>query len=275
MKTIMVILHFLYYNNIIEFDIRLRRCQMILYFTGTGNSFFIARKIANITGDRLVSINERIKKNDLTEIMDEEILIFVVPTYAWRIPKIVEEWILKVNFRGASKAYFVMNCGDSIGNAGKHNSRVCKQKGFEYMGTAEIVMPENYIALYKAPDVETSKKIIHKAIPKIEYTAKKIKQGENLPEKKLNLFDRFNSSLTNPAFYSFIVKANKFIANDKCIGCGKCEKECPLNNIRLIGNKPVWDNNCTHCMACICKCPTEAIEYGKKSIGKARYQCPI
>ncbi len=31
---------------------------------------------------------------------------------------------------------------------------------------------------------------------------------------------------------------------------------------------------CTHCMACICGCPAEAIEYGSRSRGKARYQCP-
>jgi flavodoxin/NAD-dependent dihydropyrimidine dehydrogenase PreA subunit len=248
---------------------------MILYFTGTGNSRFIAKKIASATGDQLISINEKIKKNDLTEIKEGEILIFVVPTYAWRIPKIVEEWILKVDFHGASKAYFVMNCGDSIGNAGKYNSRICRQKGFEYMGTSEIVMPENYIALYKAPDNETSKKIIHKAIPKIENIAKNMKQGEKLPEKELHLSDRFNSSFINTVFYPFIVKADKFIVNDKCIGCGKCEKECPLNNINIRENKPVWDKNCTHCMACICKCPVEAIEYGKNSIGKVRYQCPM
>mgnify|MGYP002728531920 CR=1 FL=1 len=60
-------------------------------------------------------------------------------------------------------------------------------------------------------------------------------------------------------------------ANDKCIGCGKCAKMCPLNNIKLKNSKPVWGKNCTHCMACICLCPTEAIEYGKKSVGKPRY----
>ena len=46
---------------------------------------------------------------------------------------------------------------------------------------------------------------------------------------------------------------------------------CPLNNIRLENGKPVWGKNCTHCMACICYCPKEAIEYGQKSKGKPRY----
>lgn len=48
-------------------------------------------------------------------------------------------------------------------------------------------------------------------------------------------------------------------------------KKCPLNNIKLINGKPVWNKNCTHCMACICYCPVKAIEYGKKSKNKPRY----
>ena len=58
---------------------------------------------------------------------------------------------------------------------------------------------------------------------------------------------------------------------DACTGCGQCVRRCPLNNITLQTGKPVWGQNCTHCMACICYCPTEAIEYGKKSLGKPRY----
>ena len=45
----------------------------------------------------------------------------------------------------------------------------------------------------------------------------------------------------------------------------------PGTGIALENGKPIWGNQCTHCMACICYCPTEAIEYGKKSIGKPRY----
>ena len=43
--------------------------------------------------------------------------------------------------------------------------------------------------------------------------------------------------------------------------------ESDLSGIRV-------GNQCTHCMACICRCPSEAIEYGKHSIGKPRYVCP-
>ena len=56
-----------------------------------------------------------------------------------------------------------------------------------------------------------------------------------------------------------------------CIGCGKCAKLCPLNNIMLKDGKPVWGDECTHCMACIGNCPTEAIEYGSITQKKEKY----
>ncbi|WP_076718998.1 4Fe-4S binding protein [Clostridium pasteurianum] len=60
------------------------------------------------------------------------------------------------------------------------------------------------------------------------------------------LVDYLNSSVVNTVFYPFFVKSNKFTADDKCIGCGICVKECPLNNIHLKKTKPVWDKECTH-----------------------------
>ena len=58
-----------------------------------------------------------------------------------------------------------------------------------------------------------------------------------------------------------------------CIMCGMCARVCPLDNIRLKDGSPVWGSSCTHCMACINRCPMEAIEYGKRSQGKPRYVC--
>ena len=60
------------------------------------------------------------------------------------------------------------------------------------------------------------------------------------------------------------MKSDAFRTDAACVGCGQCVKNCPLNNITLKDRKPVWGKQCTHCMACICYCPTEAIEYGKR-----------
>ena len=39
----------------------------------------------------------------------------------------------------------------------------------------------------------------------------------------------------------------------------------------MVDNKPEWSKNCIHCTACINKCPRRAIEYGKKTQCKNRY----
>jgi len=246
---------------------------MIFYFTGTGNSLYIAKRLSGITGDAIISMNEKIKRNDTRPIRVEDRLIFVVPTYGWRIPRIVAQWIQTTQFTGSNNAWFVMDCGGEIGNAAKYNRRLCAQKGFTCMGTAQIVMPENYIAMFNAPEPAEAKRIIEKADPVIDSTARMIASGQVFPALRNNLYDRFMSSAVNPLFYRFFIKSYAFHADERCIGCGKCVELCPLNNISLKDRKPAWGKNCTHCMACICRCPSAAIEYGKKSIGKPRYHC--
>ena len=244
---------------------------MILCYSGTGNSRYIAHRIADALGDRLLSMNDRIKAGDTSPIEVNERLIIVTPTYAWRIPRIVRDWLTKTEFPGAKRAWFVMNCGSEIGNAAKYNRTLCREKQLSYMGTAQIIMPENYIAMFDAPRAEEARQIVDRAESDIDRAATAIAENQAFPPPRDNLYDRFMSGPVNPIFYAFCVKAKAFTVSDACIGCGKCAALCPTNNITIQNGKPVWGGDCTHCMACICYCPAEAIEYGKKSLGKPRY----
>lgn len=244
---------------------------MVLYFSGTGNSKYVAQRISEETQDKLLSINERIKNDDIRPIEMGENVIIVVPTYAWRIPVVVKNWLINTSFIGAKNFWFVMTCGDNIGNADEYNRKLCKIKNVRYMGTAQIRMPENYIAMFDVPVAEKARHIIEKSEPNIEALCKLIETREQFASQQITPHDRLLSSVINAFFYPFCVKAKSFTADEKCVSCGKCAAVCPLNNIKIANGKPVWGNRCTHCMACICYCPTEAIEYGKISIGKPRY----
>lgn len=210
---------------------------MVLYFTGTGNSRYVAERIAQALGDTLCSLNDRIKAGDTSPVNSDARLIIVVPTYAWRIPHIVQEHL--------------------------ENTAV--------PGAAQIVMPENYIALFQAPQAEEARQIVAQAEPEIDRAIAAIAKSQAFGPTPKHLLNRFLSGPVNPFFYTAIVKDKAFTASAACNGCGQCVKRCPLNNITLPDGKPLWGGRCTHCMACICYCPTEAIEYGKKSAGKPRY----
>lgn len=55
---------------------------MILYFSGTGNSKYVAKRIADALGDALVNLNDRIKSGDTSPVETGERVIIVTPTYA-------------------------------------------------------------------------------------------------------------------------------------------------------------------------------------------------
>lgn len=244
---------------------------MVIYYSGTGNSTHVARRIAENLGDEALDLFDRLRTNDTSALRSDRPWIVVTPTYAWRIPRIVREHLDKTEFLGSRQFYFVMTCGDEIGNAPMYIRRHVKKLGYVYMGCAEVIMPENYIAMFSAPDPKEAAEIVVRAHGTVDCICERIKNGERLDPPKARFIDRVYSGIVNDAFYPVFVKAKKFRVGTKCIGCGKCEKVCPTNNIKLVAGRPVWGDNCTHCMACICRCPTEAIEYGRHTKGLRRY----
>lgn len=244
---------------------------MIFYFSGTGNSQWAAKRIAGITGDELVSINRLMREKQSAQFHSDKPLVFVAPTYSWRIPRIVEEWIRNAQFDGNRDAYFILTCGDNCGNAAKYVRELCASKGFHFRGLAPVIMPENYLAMFATPDGAESREILRKAEPAVDAIAKAIQNGDPLPEARITLADRIMSGPVNALFYPLFVHDKKFTVTDDCVSCGKCVQRCPLNNIKIADGKPVWHGNCTHCMACIGGCPAKAIEYGSKSKKRNQY----
>lgn len=243
----------------------------VLSYTGTGNSRYAARKIAAFIKGEHIDLNRKFKANDHSSLPTAENVVIVTPTYCWRIPRIVSDWVREVKFIGAKRVWFVMTCGGDISDAGRYNKALCEEKGLAYMGTAQIVMPENYIAMFSVPKEDECTEIIRNAAPVICDVSRAILSGEKLSEAKTNFVQKLKSGPLNPQFYKYSITAKPFAVGDKCISCGKCEALCPLNNIRLVNGRPKWGESCTHCMACISFCPAEAIEYGKTSRGKRRY----
>lgn len=244
---------------------------MVFYFSGTGNSQLAAKQIAAALGDKLVSINQALKSGERQTFHSESPLVFVVPTYAWRMPKVVSDWILASCFEGNQHAYFVLTCGGSVGNAATYAKKLCTETKLQFCGLVLVVMPNNYVALSNTTDKAECAVIMEKANTRLLSLSALVKKREPFPEAAITLKDRVNSGPICGLFYTFFVHDKGFTVSDGCTSCGKCAQRCPLNNISLKDGKPVWHGNCTHCMACIGGCPAEAIEYKAASKGNRRY----
>ena len=247
---------------------------MIVYYSGTGNSRYCAEFLARHLEDQCIDAFHFIRDGIAAEFISGKPWVFVSPTYAWQLPRIFADFIRSGNFDGSDEAYFVMTCGSSIGGAGAYNKALCQEKGLRYRGTMQVVMPENYVAMFAVPQEEEAQRIVHAGQRALKKAARCIAGEEDIPTKAAGIGGKLMSGIVNGLFYPLFVKDKAFRVSDGCISCGKCVEGCVMNNIHLVEGKPVWKGNCTHCMACICDCPTAAIEYGRASVGKPRYHCP-
>lgn len=244
---------------------------MILYFSGTGNTEYLAESLSKQLDDEVINLFDDIKNNRQGDFYSEKPFVIISPTYGWRVPRFLSHYLKRSNFSGNKDIYVIMNFGSSSGNADKYIRRDIQTLGLHYRGLYEIKMPENYLALFELDSDDANAKIVNEASNEIVNAGNLILADKNFNKPKISLLKRFLSSAVNDIFFKFIVKDKKFYSTDKCIQCGVCAKVCVLNNIDYIDGFPNWNGNCTHCMACVSKCPTGAIEYGKKTVGKDRY----
>jgi flavodoxin/Pyruvate/2-oxoacid:ferredoxin oxidoreductase delta subunit len=249
--------------------IKTKEKKMVLYFSGTGNSRYVAEFVAKIIGDEVASINALIKGKNKSPIMSAKPFVITAPVYAGRIPRIADKFIREIEFKGNKNVYFIVTCAQTPWNTQAYIEKLCNNKGFNLLGLNSLVMPQNYIEHTDIKSDAENDEIINSAIPKIKLLAETIKDGKPFPKEEPG--KSFMSKVLNPIMYAFIVKAKGFYTTDLCKGCGKCAERCPLNNIKIVNGKPQWGKECTHCMACIGGCSNKAIENGKKTIGRNRY----
>ncbi len=247
---------------------------MIIYFSGTGNSKFLANNLAEHLYDEVVNAGEYISRDKTGNFYSDKPYIFVAPVYAWRMPRIFDKFIRNSSFGGNKRAYFILNCGGEMEDSAKFVRKLAAAKDFEYMGTAEVIMPENYVVMFDVPSDDEIAETIVAARNKVKTLADIVIAGEDIPENKVSFGGKLRSGIVNDLFYIFTVSARPFRVTDACVGCGKCAEVCMLNNVHFAESKPIWGTDCIHCMACLHNCPTEAIEYGRSSVGRRRYTCP-
>ena len=246
---------------------------MVLYYSATGNTEYIAKEIAKRLDDQCIDLLDRIKNNDHSELHSDKPFIICAPVYVCEMPRFMSKYLKKQTFSGNKNVYFLFTSGGYCGISGQLAKWMFRKKKMKYMGHAEFKMPRNYVAndhYPLLPTEEVEERIInsHKMLKPVAET---IKAGGKLKARHIFLFETIITLPFNPVWSKLKYKTKDFYYTDKCIGCGKCEKLCPLNNVKLENKVPVWGNKCSHCMACIGNCPVRAIEYGTISQTKEQY----
>ena len=253
---------------------------MIFYFSGTGNSLYVARKTADQQNEKLFSIADCIKNKQFEYSLAEgESVGFVFPVYFYGIPTIVSDFIRQLNLQNyhtSTYTFTIFTCGGSIGNANGRLKRLLKHSHFHLDSAFTVVMPDNYIIMFNLlPPEEKRKEILLLAEPQISMALQHISKKDRavfiLKKGPLPCFMTF----ANYPFYLYGRSTKPFHSTSECTSCGLCERICPSGMIHLQNKRPVWDKGkCTQCLACIHHCPEKAIQHGKKTYKRGRYVNP-
>ena len=248
---------------------------MIFYFSGCGNSKHVAETIAAGLNDTLTFIPEAAREGRYEyELAEGESLGFVFPVYSWAPPKLVLDFIEKLNISGQmSYLYFACTCGDNCGLTEKVFRKAVETKGWSLSACFSVQMPETYIGMagFKLDTPENAQRKIDRANDLLKRNIPRLINKECFSEIIVGSLAWLKTYLVNPGFNRSATDDSKYRVTEACIHCGKCLETCPLKNITLEEGCPKWHGHCTMCMACYHHCPVNAIQYGKGTEGKGQY----
>ena len=272
----------------------------VYYFSGTGNSLAVARDIAARIDARLVSMSSVIDNERI--VIDADVIGIVFPVYyvgLANLPSIVRRFVMKLENIEAKYIFAVCTFGGGSGPTLKLLDEALRSRGGRLAAGFGVQMPQN---AFNKP-LENREKLFN------NWRAKKLDSVyEYLVAKKVGHFDSdglFSKpvveiliSLMNiPVLRPFFIKKiyamagcrtdfnipfsdvtpfldRSYYADGHCSHCGICAQVCPVHNIIITEEKPVWQHRCENCLACINWCPQKAIHgYAELPNGR-RYHHP-
>lgn len=234
-------------------------------FSGTGHTLKVCKRFQQ-EFERYGIQNDifGIRKDTvIPNVADYDTLIIGYPVHGFNAPTPVKEYVESLpNAQGEMNVYFVKSSGEPLklnDSSGLQCVKILKKKGYRICGETHIIMPYNIIFRHSDGMAARMWQVAELKIPK---EAEMIANGVVTPMP----FKGYSNAVARivrieHAAMPFIGKTFR-VKKKTCIGCGKCEKLCPMGNIAMQDGKPKFSNQCVGCMACAFGCPKDAINTG-------------
>lgn len=239
---------------------------MIFYYSATGNSQHVARRLADALDDRAVSILACREAGGASfELAEGEAVGFVTPTYFMGLPTLMTDFFDALDLRasgGASPyAYLVATFGNFSGTTRAMTADALRDRDIPLAAAFGVRMVDTWTPLFDVSDRERNLRITHEAEACIDDIAARVRARET-GVHRIRTGPPLVGSLMH-AHWRTRRSTTPFFVEPACIGCGACARNCPVGAIRMEDGAPVWTaDTCAQCLACLHRCPAFAIQHG-------------
>lgn len=233
----------------------------IYYFSGTGNTLRVCKLIKEELEKldaqaRLIDLDAPVGKADEPENFD--VFAVAYPVHGFNAPQIVIDRLKE--FPQGDKDYYIIKSSGEPAPANRDSShqinKILGKKGYRMMDEFHYVMPYNMI--FRHSD-EMVGMMWARALQAAPCDAREIAEGGR-GEIKQKLRHKFISRLFMLEHGGMRIIGRGFkVDMKKCVKCGKCVKNCPVQNIAFDGEKFTFGKKCLGCVRCSFNCPTGAI----------------
>jgi ferredoxin len=240
--------------------------MLIFYFTATGNSLSVAKRI----GGELLSIPQIIDRPEL-DFKDDAIGL-VFPIYGYGPPKMVKRFLEKATW-AAEYAFAIGTYGNKPGAAMENmqnGTRRC-QRPFDY--AESLLMVDNYLPYYDTKDqiAKLGEKRTEENLVRIVEEVKARRPRWAVATQSQRADTMFVQSRRRPFLDGN--KAKSYLVDETCDRCGVCAKVCPAHNIEVAHDGISFLERCEFCLACVHLCPQRALRLRREK-GRARFMNP-
>jgi ferredoxin len=246
----------------------------IYYFSATGNSLHVARTLAGKLGPcQLVSLSGLTELPQVTVAADVVGLVF--PTHYFGLPPLVRSFVERLVLEKPVYTFAAVTSGSNrhFSSALVQLAALFQQKGQHLDAGFHVDMISSYLPLSALPPEPKLQARLIRADRQLERIAAAIQKREPVMEAEhfwpvFAAINHYWRKQLLPQSY------RKFYTTGTCSSCGSCATLCPVRNIRMQHGKPVWQEQCQECLACLHGCPSQSIEFGARTAGKKRYRHP-
>ncbi len=235
--------------------------RLIFYFTGTGNSLYVARQFAD-DNTELLSIPQLMKQKEPNFEADEIGLVY--PIYGHMPPYMVRQFLKKARLK-ADYMFAILTFGARKCNAVEILDGITRKVGYRFNYISTLIMVDNWLPNFDMNEQVKIDKHIPENLAAIKHDISSHKHWmQPVSQEEREMHAGFMAHAGLDPEVGFLKRSERyFVVTDRCIGCGVCTDVCPRGNYSLTSSGVKTDGDCEFCFACIQNCPQKAIKFAK------------